>query len=84
MLHDPVPVPTRSMRIALDALLNEGLQAPSHPELSAIIRAACQVTFLMWATAISQPTSRDLDEMFCDFVIRCVNRGPGVGDVRIQ
>ena len=77
-----LPVSSRYLDLAVAAVSDEGLQVPPQHQFEVIMSNAINASFLLWASAIEQPTPHELDEMFCDFVVRCVNRGPGVGDVR--
>ena len=76
-------IPTRHHDLALIALDENGLQVPSPVKFEAIVRFAYSVAFLFWAAALEEPTDPELDEAFKDFIVRCVNRAPGVGDVLV-
>ncbi len=65
---------------ALASLQTEGLQAPSWHELQGIVDAALRATALFIRAAVRHPLDSEILEFFSDFVVRCVNRGPGVGD----
>lgn len=70
-------------KLAHLALAEAGLQVPSAEQMEAIVRSAYCVALLLWMAALEKPTNSDLDEVFRDFVLRCVNRAPGVGDVLV-
>lgn len=69
-----------SINSALESIEAEGLQAPCLQELQNIVDAAVQATGLFALAAVLPLQDSDIREFFSDFVIRCVNRGPGVGD----
>jgi hypothetical protein len=78
------PQLTTLRRLALHAIDESGLQAPSEASLRDII--SCSVfaaSLLSWA-ALQEPTRSELEDAFCDFVIRAVNRAPGIGDATIN
>jgi hypothetical protein len=68
------------LTIALNCIEAEGLQAPSLHELEVIIRNGLLATKLLTDACVLRPETSDLEEFFRDFVLRCNNRAPGVGD----
>jgi hypothetical protein len=68
------------LKAALRCIADEGLQAPSVRELTAIIFNGLLATQLLTEASILPLEPSALQEFFCDFVLRCTNRGPGVGD----
>lgn len=83
MHHDLIATSTGTfvpLDTALAALEAEGFQAPSQSELEWIVRQGLLATGLLYSAMVLEPEASDLQEFFCDFIIRAVNRGPGVGD----
>lgn len=74
------PTDLTSSKAALQFIEAAGLQAPSPQELEEIIDAAVRATGLFALVAVLPLEESDIREFFSDFVVRCVNRGPGVGD----
>ena len=74
------PTDFTSIKAALEFIEAEGLQAPSRQKLEEIIDAAVRATGLFALVAVLHMQESDIREFFSDFVVRCVNRGPGVGD----
>jgi hypothetical protein len=68
------------VQAALDALDQEGLQAPSKYDLDTIIRNGLLATGLFYSAMVLEPELSDLHDFFRDFIIRAVNRAPGVND----
>ncbi len=66
---------------ALKYIAEEGLQAPSSCELGVIIQHGLLATMLLYDCSLLEPSNTDLEEFFGDFVLRSVNRTPGLGDV---
>ena len=65
---------------ALDAIEAEGLQAPSPHQLATIIDSSRRASYMLAATSVLPLSDNEVLEFFADFVVRCVNRPPGVGD----
>lgn len=74
------PLLSERLVLALDALEQEGLQAPRLSRMEIIVRNALGVVALLRAGALRQPSSTELEELFRDFVVRCVNRPARIGD----
>jgi hypothetical protein len=77
----PSQISTRHTSLALSAIEDAGLQVPAEPKLELIVRCAYSVAAHLWFGALLTPSHSELDEVFQDFVVRCVNKAPGVGDV---
>ncbi len=71
-------------RLALRTLEKEGFQAPTAGALTAIVQCSLMATSLLVDASLRPPTASELDEFFKDFVLRCVNLPPGVGDARLN
>jgi len=73
--------PVDPYSFAIEAIDDEGLQSPSPIRLMSIIENARRATCLFWLVAVLPPTSEELKSFFREFVVRCVNRLPGIDDV---
>jgi hypothetical protein len=80
MLQTDHDIP-RLRRVALRAIEEEELQAPSSIELQSIIAMGRLATECFAMGALIRPTQTQSEEFFTNFVVTCVNRAPGVGDV---
>jgi hypothetical protein len=67
-------------RLALAAIADQGLQAPSTQELFHIVHCSLWATSLLQSASLREPIPDELEEFFCEFVVRAVNRAPGIGD----
>jgi hypothetical protein len=67
--------------MALAAIENADLQSPPLPRLLQIITCAEITAYLLRVCAVEPPSEGELCELFEEFVVRAVNRAPGVGDV---
>ena len=66
--------------LALNAIDEAGLQAPPSIELFDIVMYARMVMRALQSCALKAPTESECRELFEDFVVRAVNRAPGIGD----
>ena len=74
------PHSSNPIHLALTSIEIEGLQAPSPRQMQEIVEAALKAAELLCGVAVRPVQQSELLEFFADFVVRCVNRPPGVGD----
>ncbi len=79
-MHRLPPESAQLAALALTAIDEAGLQAPSLVRLENIIRCGSAVEALLCTVALREPSATELEEIFRDVVVRCVNRAPGIGD----
>src|SRR3954465_8292128 len=77
----PSQISTHHTSLALQAIDDAGLQAPPPRDLENIVRNGYFLAVLLWNAALLIPSPTELDEAFQDFVVRCINKAPGLSDV---